>query len=143
MKEEKTILIGIGESDDPLPEVKKETKYWVHAAPCKKCGCSGREILALASDLVLRCEDCLDVFTIGLSSDLLHQVTYVYWCNRAKFQSDDVALSLEDQKILESIEKEFQMDYEVPRWAVQIVGGRCLKSLECVNFDCIFNIASQ
>jgi hypothetical protein len=143
MKEEKTIIIGYGESEDPLPEEKKLTKYWVFASPCKKCGCSGREILVQSGQIILKCEECQEIFITGLPADEFHEITYIYWCNRSKFKTDMVCLTKKDLQLLKKIEEEFGAEYEMPRWAVQIVGGRCCKSGECVNFSCVFNKGIQ
>jgi hypothetical protein len=139
----KTVLIGIGESEDPLPDYPKNTRYWIFAGPCLKCGSSGRFLLKKKKSLVLICEECQDVFDTGLENIELSEVSYVYWCNSSKFKSDEVILSPTDAVLLKELEKKFGSEMEMPRWAVCIVGGICCKSKECINYSCIYNVKCQ
>lgn len=139
MNKNKVVIIGVGETQDPLPEAEKPTKFWVHAGPCKKCGCAGRTIENKNNQILLICENCGNEVEISIDSRHFHEITYVYWCNQAKFATDLVKLSLEEAARLQKVFAEFEDEYEIPRWAVQIVGGRCLKSGQCVNFSCKFN----
>ncbi|GAB4268094.1 MAG: hypothetical protein Kow0029_03160 [Candidatus Rifleibacteriota bacterium] len=143
MNENKTIIIGIGETEDPLPDAIKKTRFWIYAGPCSRCGFLGREIAEDADRIYLRCENCLDEFNIKIKGLVFSEVTYVYWCNRSKFSTDNVELSPSDKALIEKIEREFAKDYEIPRWAVQIIAGRCQKTCECINFQCVFNLRAQ
>ena len=143
MDEKKVVIIGVDEIQDPLPKAKKLTKFWVHAGPCKNCGCSGRTIENKKKLILLVCENCGKEVELNIDPCYFHEITYVYWCNQSKFSTDLVKLSPEEQARLEKVFAEFEDEYEPPRWAVQIVGGRCLKSGQCVNFSCKYNKSVQ
>lgn len=134
----KTVFIGIGEIEDPLPLVEKTTRFWVFAGPCEKCGESGRIITVNEKFVCLQCEKCEDVQSIGLSAAEFSEITYVYWCNQSRFGSDLVELPAEDRKKIEALAAEIRID-EIPRWAVPVIGGRCSQANICINFDCVFN----
>lgn len=138
MEKDETILIGIGEIEDPLPEEKKTTKYWIFAGPCEKCGSGGREINIVGQSVCLVCEVCSKVHNVGLEAREFFGISYVYWCNRSKFSSDRLELGAEDSKKIEALAKELE-GYEMPRWAVVIVGGVCKKTSDCINFNCLYN----
>lgn len=133
------ILIGIGETEDPLPEVEKRTKYWVFAGPCQKCGSGGRGICLALGLIQLRCEECGQIESVGLDQSELNEVSYVYWCNRSRFQTDYVDLGDDDARLVELLIEEIGAVENVPRWAVIIIGGTCVKGGECVNFSCSYN----
>ncbi|MEW6711048.1 MAG: hypothetical protein AB1403_14570 [Candidatus Riflebacteria bacterium] len=138
MIREKTILIGIGECEDPLPELEKNTRFLLLAGPCEKCRGGGRLLLEKNGEIFLLCEDCKNLFPVTIPAEQFHEISYVYWCNRSKFKSDYVKLSPHELgKIEEAIAA---LDAcEIPRWAVLIIGGICMRSNECVNFSCLYN----
>ncbi|MFZ5950370.1 MAG: hypothetical protein ACOYXC_06675 [Candidatus Rifleibacteriota bacterium] len=138
MKRENTILIGIGECEDPLPELEKNTRYLVLAGPCEKCQGGGRLLLVRNNELFLLCEDCKNLFSVSIPSEKFHEVSYVYWCNRSKFQTDYVKLSAGDLEKIEAAVAALD-ESDIPRWAVLIIGGICMRSNECVNFSCLYN----
>ena len=133
--EEKSIVLGYGESDDPLPETARFTKYRVFAGACTKCNESARQLLPQGSCLVLVCDKCGFIVETSLSSNQMHEVTFVYWCNKSKFDTDIFEMSQEDKKMLDKIERELA-EIQAPHWAVEIISGRCNSSSHCVNYDC-------
>jgi hypothetical protein len=143
LEKPKPIILGFGESDDPLPEAPQLTRYRVFAGPCARCGCAGRKLLVEGSELVLVCDNCGDRQATSLRSEELHEVTYVYWCNGSKFSSDEVLLSESDSRAIDALVKNFAEEYEAPHWAVIVVGGRCTKSGLCIKFDCPYLLKSQ
>lgn len=137
------VLIGYGESEDPLPEQPQLTRYRVFAGPCKDCGCVGRKIAAGEKFLVIICDKCHSGLQTTIPAIELPEVTYIYWCNNSKFASDEIELSPSDREMIEQIERLFPEKYEVPHWAVTVIGGRCSSSEMCVNFACSYLIKSQ
>lgn len=137
------VLLGFGETEDPLPEQPQHTRYRVFAGPCPECDCAGRKLLPQGSFLTIVCDDCGSEQNTGIAATQLPEVTYIYWCNSAKFASDEVVLGREDRQALETLAKEFADDYEIPRWAVIIVGGRCSSSELCVCYSCPYLKKSQ
>lgn len=140
---QKVILVGFGESDDPLPETPQLTRYRVFAGHCLKCGCAGRKLLPFAPNLAIICDACGDRLNTSIDLNDIHEVTYIYWCNRSKFSSDEVQLSDNDARTLEEMVKQFENEYEAPHWAVVVIGGRCGHSDLCVRFDCTYLLKSQ
>lgn len=138
MKKMETIFIGIGETEDPLPHDPKITRYWVHAGPCEKCSCGGREIAIEEKAICLICEECCGIYKLPIEVEKFFDVSYVYWCNRAKFASDEVVMSSEDLRQLEELAKDLE-PAEIPRWAVVIIGGKCSKTSDCINYKCRYN----
>lgn len=136
-------MLGFGESEDPLPERPQHTRYRVFAGPCQKCSCPGRKLLELGGSLTLICDECGQQQDTSLAVSELSEVTYIYWCNSSKFASDEVQLSGEDARALADLARQFGDSYEVPRWAVMVVAGRCSSSDLCINFRCPYLIKSQ
>jgi hypothetical protein len=139
---QKAVYIGYGEAEDPLPELPQVTRYRIFAGPCRKCGCDGRKILPSAEVLVILCDQCRDEFLTTIPSGDFAEVTYIYWCNSSRFDSDAVELSPEDRAAIDELEKCLTIS-EIPRWAVAVVGGRCTSSDVCVNFSCQYCKKSQ
>lgn len=141
-----TITIGIGISENPLPNEKCTTKYLLFASDCKKCGCPGRLIMEHDGGICLICENCNDITVLTGVSDGLSDLTYIYWCNRAKFECDNIELNNETQNHIEKILKDYEMlnnEIEIPRWAVKIINGKCQKSDKCINFSCMYCAAEK
>lgn len=136
-------MLGFGEAEDPLPERPQLTHYRVFAGPCQNCECAGRKLLRTGSSLTLVCDECGNEEATGIAAGELPEVTYVYWCNTAKFATDEVVLGQKDLKVLEALTKQFADDYEIPRWAVLVVGGRCSSSDVCVCHACPYLLKSQ
>jgi ribosomal protein S27AE len=139
MDKKKTIMIGIGETEDPLPEFPKSTKFWVFAGNCPECGSCGRELLLANHKIILKCDECGSELDTDLPAEEMHEIAYVYWCNRSRFATDLVKLEKKDMALLAQIEKSFADEYEIPRWAVVIIGGICVKARKCVNLNCVYN----
>ncbi len=96
--------------------------------------------MRLASNrIILKCDECGGKVDTDLPLAELHEIAYVYWCNRSRFATDLVKLKKEDLVLLEAMEKSFIEEYEIPRWAVVIIGGICVKARKCVNFNCVYN----
>jgi hypothetical protein len=137
-EESQTILIGIGETEDPLPDYPRNTRFWLFAGVCEICGCGGREIEIFSDKIALKCESCGQVRMTLIDAADYFEVSYVYWCKRAKFASDIVEISQEAINGIEKLIESFD-DFEIPRWAVVIVGGVCEKKACCVNYECRYN----
>ncbi|OGK09792.1 MAG: hypothetical protein A2W80_03155 [Candidatus Riflebacteria bacterium GWC2_50_8] len=132
----KPVVIGFGESEDPMPERPQLTGYRIFAGPCKDCGCAGRKLLPAGSSLVIICDKCRAPQKTNLAATDWPEITYIYWCNSSKFASDQVELSIEDQLSIEQTIAALGTEYEMPHWAVMVVAGRCSCSEQCVNFAC-------
>ncbi|MBU1109891.1 MAG: hypothetical protein KKB51_24635 [Candidatus Riflebacteria bacterium] len=139
----KPIIIGFGESEDPMPDRPQLTGYRIFAGPCKECGCAGRKLLPAGSKLVIHCDKCRSTQDTGLTKTDWPEVTYVYWCNSSKFASDQVDLLEEDLLSIEQAVAALGPNYEIPHWAVMIVSGRCSSSEQCVNFSCPYLVRSS
>ncbi len=135
--------MGFGESEDPLADRPQHTRYRVFAGHCQKCGCAGRKLLPVGSCLALVCDQCGNIQNTSLTAVDFAEVTYVYWCNRSKFASDDVCLSASDMKSIDELVKSFGEDFEIPHWAVLVTAGRCASSDLCLRTDCRYLIKSQ
>lgn len=138
IKQPETISIGIGELEDPLPDYPRSTRYWLFAGVCENCGCGGREIEIYSKKVALKCESCGSLKQTLIDAEDYFDVSYVYWCNRAKFATDHVGIT---RDVIDSIEKvigNFE-EIEIPRWAVVIVGGVCEKKGCCINHKCRYN----
>ncbi len=140
---EQVIVMGFGESEDPLADRPQFTRYRVFAGHCQKCGCAGRKLLPAGSCLSLICDKCGDILETSLSTSDYPEVTYVYWCNRSKFASDDVCLSSGEAAAIDELIKSFGEDYEIPHWAVLVTAGRCASSDLCLRDECRYLIKSQ
>lgn len=140
---QKMILLGYGESDDPLPDVPQLTRYRVLAGQCLKCGCAGRKLLPAAPNLVLVCDSCGDKQNTSIDCHDLHEVTFIYWCNSSRFSSDEVQLSEVEARAVDAMVRQFGEEYEAPHWAVVVVGGRCNSSDLCIRSSCPYLIKSQ
>ena len=138
----KPILIGFGESEDPMPDCPQLTGYRIFAGPCNECGCAGRKLLPAGENLVIYCDNCRAAQNTSLKAVDWPEVTYIYWCNSSKFASDQVDLSAEDQLSIEQAIAALGSDYEIPHWAVMIVSGRCSCSGQCINFSCPYLVRS-
>lgn len=136
------VSMGFGETEDPLPHTPRLTKYRVFAGACSACGSDGRLLIVAGDSLILQCEKCGQTLDTSLPSGAMHEVTYVYWCNKSRFSSDEVVLVEEERRLIESLQQELGQ-YVPPRWAVEIVGGRCMSSTHCVNYDCIYLVKCQ
>ncbi|HOI92171.1 MAG TPA: hypothetical protein PLK28_16850 [Candidatus Rifleibacterium sp.] len=138
----KVVVMGFGESEDPMPDRTQYTRFRVFAGECQKCHCPGRKLLPSGPELILVCDACGDFQATSLHADDLPEITYVYWCNSSYFATDDVVLSAEDEKKIEELVAEAD-DYEPPHWAVMIVGGRCSSSDMCQRLKCPYLKKSQ
>ncbi len=134
----KTIFVGIGEVDDPLPEEPKNTKYWVFCGACPVCQSNGRLLLPRDEKLFLICEECGHKQDSSVEKNDLQDLTYVYWCNSSKFQTDILEEDSNQSKELLEFLNNFQ-EIEIPRWAVKIENGICCKSNQCINFFCVYH----
>ena len=142
-EKQKVILLGYGESDDPLPDAPQLTRFRVFAGQCKNCGCAGCKLLPASPNLVLVCDVCGDRQNTSIDYRDYHEVTYIYWCNSSRFPSDEVQLSEGDARAIDEIVEQFGDEYEPPHWAVVIVGGRCSSSSLCIRSDCPYLVKSQ
>lgn len=131
------ILMGFGETEDPLPHTPRLTRYRIFAGACANCKSEGRLLIPAGDWLVLQCEKCGQSLNTSLPTGAMHDVTYVYWCNKSRFTSDEVELGEEGKRLIEQLQQELGQ-YVPPRWAVEIVGGRCMRSIHCINYDCIY-----
>lgn len=132
---DKQILLGYSQLEDPLKDSQPLTKYKIIAGQCPECGCSKREILCSQEYVCLKCSDCKDLVKTAVKSYEWQEVTYVYWCSNSRFKSDETEISEEFFEYLTKLEKELSA-FEKPSWAVEIVGGICLKSNHCINKNC-------
>ena len=140
-KNMETITIGIGISENPLPDDKCTTKYLIFASECNKCGCSGRLIREYAEGFRLICENCDDIVMLSCVPRGLSDLTYIYWCNRSKFECDNVSFDNETQRSIKKLLDDYEKlndCIEIPRWAVKIIRGKCQKSDKCLNNECIY-----
>ena len=137
------MLLGFGESEDPTPEQPQYTRYKVFAGECKQCSRPGRKLLSNNTELILVCDTCQTQVSTGIKATEISEVTYIYWCNKAKFSSDLVELPLNDIQQINALIAEFEQSCEVPHWAVSVVGGRCSSSEQCISFECPYLIKSQ
>ena len=135
--------MGFGESEDPLADRPQLTRYRVFSGHCLGCGCAGRKLLPAGHDLFLVCDACGDTQNTSLTASDYAEVTYVYWCNSSKFASDAVALSAADRAAINEFLKNSDADFEIPHWAVLVVGGRCSSSDHCLQGACPYLIKSQ
>lgn len=143
MNENHAVFIGYGESEDPLPELPQLTRYRIFAGPCKECGCAGRKIMPDTESLKLVCDKCQGELQTTIPNADYPEVTYIYWCNSSSFATDKVELSAADRQIIAELEGLLLHEYEVPHWAVPIIGGRCNSSDQCINWSCPYLIKSQ
>lgn len=139
----KPVYIGYGESEDPLPEKPQLTRYRVFAGPCRECGCAGRKLLPGNETLIIVCDKCQGELKTSILSAELSEVTYIYWCNSSKFSSDIVEMTSDEAAKINELIAGFEDQYEIPHWAVAIIGGRCCSSEMCVNFSCQYLVKSQ
>jgi hypothetical protein len=139
----KPVVIGFGESDDPMPDRPQLTGYRIFAGPCRECGCAGRKLLPAGSSLALVCDKCRALQSTTLSTTDWPEITYIYWCNSSKFASDEVELSDTDRQSIEQAIEALGGEYEIPHWAVMIVSGRCSCSEQCVNYACPYLVRSS
>jgi len=139
----KTVVIGFGESEDPMPERPQLTGYRIFAGPCRECGCAGRKLLPSGGSLALVCDKCCSVQNTTLATVDWPEITYIYWCNSSKFASDNVELTDADRQSIEQAIAVLGGEYEIPHWAVMIVAGRCACSEQCVNFACPYLLRSS
>ncbi len=130
------VYIGIGEDVDRMPEVQKTTKYWVTAASCAACGCSGRLLVPEGDRLILRCVDCGSIGDAGLEARHLPEITFVYWCRFARFPSDQVELSQDQRAEIERLIRELGPEPETPYYAMIITSGLCLHAFHCLAQGC-------
>ncbi|HPT47393.1 MAG TPA: hypothetical protein PLM07_16040 [Candidatus Rifleibacterium sp.] len=135
--------MGFGESEDPLADRPQLTRYRVFSGHCQSCGCAGRKLLPAGHGLSLICDACGDTQSTTLTVSDYAEVTYVYWCNSSKFASDDVILSAADSAAINEFLKNSGEDFEIPHWAVLVVGGRCSSSDHCLRRACPYLIKSQ
>lgn len=142
-KKVKPVIIGFGESEDPLPDMPQHTLYRIFAGPCRDCGCAGRKLMPLGDRLVLICDKCHSSQNTTLDVADWPEITYIYWCNSSRFESDSVEMSEEDRESIEKAISALGDDYEIPHWAVIIVAGRCSYSEQCVNFACPYLVRSS
>ena len=131
-----TIFIGIGEVEDPFPEVRKPTPYWVFAGACPGCGGATRFLLPGPDVFCIVCRRCRHRQDVGLASVLAAQVTYVHWCKDARFPSDETVLSQEALEGIEACIKKLGGEVEAPAWGVKIVGMRCEHADRCIAPGC-------
>jgi hypothetical protein len=139
----KPVVIGFGESEDPMPDRPQITVYRIFAGPCRECGCAGRKMLPSGDNLAIFCDKCRSAQATSLAVSDWPEVTYIYWCNTSKFASDQVELSAADQKSIQAAIDALGDDFEVPHWAVMVVSGRCSSSEQCVNFSCPYLVRSS
>ncbi|KAF1083406.1 MAG: hypothetical protein GQF41_0184 [Candidatus Rifleibacterium amylolyticum] len=139
----KPVVIGFGESEDPMSDRPQLTGYRIFAGPCRECGCAGRKLLPSGSTLNLVCDKCRSIQSTTLSTTDWSEITYIYWCNSSKFASDNVELTDADRQSIEQAIEALGGEYETPHWAVMIVAGRCACSEQCVNFSCPYLVRSS
>ncbi|PKL50830.1 MAG: hypothetical protein CVV42_02150 [Candidatus Riflebacteria bacterium HGW-Riflebacteria-2] len=139
----KPVVIGFGESEDPMPDRPQLTGYRIFAGPCRECHCAGRKLLPAGSRLTLVCDKCRSIQETTLLTTDWSEITYIYWCNSSKFVTDTVELNDADRQSIEQAIEVLGGEYEIPHWAVMVVAGRCTCSEQCVNFACPYLVKSS
>ena len=142
-KQEKTIIIGIDSEIDPFPEEKKDTKFYIFYGNCTSCGCSNRQLLTDDYHIFILCEQCKNKYQLDIPLDELEKITFVYWCKKAKFESDLEKFSSDVEKNIEDLLKKFPPIEDIPSWGVFIKSMICQKSDICLNENCVYNFRNK